>query len=75
MLTSIKSCFGFENDDQMIELYKSHVHDESIQEKFFFESKVLIRVMKKLGMSKKYLLEDLLTKRDPERVLVSYSKK
>lgn len=59
----------------MIELYKSHVHDESSQEKFFFESKVLIRVMKKLGMSKKYLLEDLLTKRDPERVLVHYSKK
>ena len=59
----------------MIDLYKSHVHDDKIPEKFFFESKVLIRVMKKLGMSKKYLLEDLLTKRDPERVLVSYSKK
>ena len=59
----------------MIDLYKSHVHHESIPEKFFFESKVLIRVMKKLGMSKKYLLEDLLTKRDPERVLVFYSKK
>lgn len=75
MVSSIKSCFGFENDQEMIDLYKSHVHDESSQEKFFFESKVLIRVMKKLGMSKKYLLEDLLTKRDPERVLVSYSKK
>ena len=31
--------------------------------------------MKKLGMSKKYLMEDILTKKDHDRVLVKYSKK
>jgi hypothetical protein len=31
--------------------------------------------MQKLGMSKKYLLEDILTQRDPDRVLINYSKK
>ena len=50
----------------MVELYKSYLGNDH---KSFFESKVLINVMKKLGMSKKYLMEDILTKRDPDRVL------
>jgi hypothetical protein len=31
--------------------------------------------MEKLGMSKKYKMEDILMKKDAERVLVYYSKK
>ena len=55
----------------MAELYKSYLGRDR---KAFFESKVLIHVMKKLGMGKKHLMEDILTKRDPDRVLEYYSK-
>lgn len=71
MLQCIKKTFSFESDQEMVELYKSYLGNDH---KSFFESKVLINVMKKLGMSKKYLMEDILTKRDPDRVLQYYSK-
>lgn len=71
MLQTIKNTFKFSSDQEMVELYKSYLGEQ----KCFFESKVLINVMKKLGMGKKYLMEDILTQRDPDRILVFYSKK
>lgn len=67
----IKSTFRFPGDQEMVDLYKSYLSNQ----KCFFESQVLICVMKKLGMSKKYLMEDILTKKDHDRVLIKYSKK
>ena len=58
MLQQIKNTFRFANDQEMVDLYKSYLGAE---QKCFFESKVLINVMKKLGMGKKYLMEDILT--------------
>lgn len=71
----IKDTFRFQSDQEMVELYKSYIGSSSSEKNSFFESKVLIYVMKKLGMSKKYLLEDILTKRDHDRVLIKFQKK
>lgn len=74
MLSKICDVFELHQDkdkdnDQLLKLYKSS------QKNFvFFESKVLENIIKKLGMGKKYLLEDLLYKNDPNRVLLYYQK-
>jgi hypothetical protein len=67
----IKNTFKFPGDQEMVELYKSYLSSS----KCFFESQVLICVMRKLGMSKKYMMEDILAKKDHDRVLIKYSKK
>jgi len=65
----------------MVDLYKSYIVIPADPKKnksgkmFFFESMVLQKIMRKLGLSKNYYLEDLLMQRDPERVLIYYSKK
>ena len=81
MLQQIKNSFKFQNDQELVDLYKSYVdvaNPEGISKKrtqYFFESKVLQLVMKKLGLNKKFHLEDLLLQRDSDRVLVMHSKK
>lgn len=67
MLQNIRNTFNISSDQEMEDLYKTQISEENIdangkpQKRFFhFESKVLICVMQKLGMSKKYLLEDIL---------------
>ena len=79
----MKNTFRFANDQEIMELYKSYIRVDHLKKdlkdkkdgKCFFESMVLICVMQKLGMSKKHLLEDIMMKRDPDRVLVFYCKK
>ena len=77
MLSNMKNTFRFSSDQEMIDLYKSYikVDPDPKKDRCFFESMVLICVMQKLGMSKKHLLEDIMMKRDPDRVLVYYCKK
>lgn len=82
MMAKVKSTFKFASDQEIIELYQSHISYEIIKVdgskeyiSFFFESKVLEKVMGKLGLNKKYHMEELLQQRDPDRVLVFYSKK
>ena len=74
MLDRICEVFGICRDkdkdkDELLQLYKAHSRSYT-----FFESKVLENIIKKLGMGKKYLLEDLLVKNDPSRVLLYYQK-
>lgn len=61
---------GEKEKDQLYQLYKASWKGNNV----FFESKVLENIIKKLGMGKKYLLEDLLYKNDPSRVLLYYQK-
>lgn len=73
----MKKVFDFKDDEEFFKHYKSHISVQGSEKKkqmILFESMVLFRVIKKLGMSKNFFLEDLLQQRDSERVLVHYSK-
>jgi hypothetical protein len=65
----------------LVDLYKSYIDvanpagTDLKRVQYFFESKVLQLVMKKLGLNKKYHLEDLLLQRDSDRILIMHSKK
>jgi hypothetical protein len=86
MLSNMKNTFRFQSDEEMAQLYKSYIKIEKFDgeekkdqkkepKKSFFESMIITCVMQKLGMSKRHMLEDMLMKRDPDRVLIYYCEK
>jgi hypothetical protein len=66
----VKSTFGFANDQELINLYNS-----STSKQGFFESKLLISLMKRLSFGKKYYLEKLIAKHEKDKTLQYYMKK
>jgi hypothetical protein len=66
----VKSTFAFANDQELINLYNS-----STSKQGFFESKLLISLMKRLSFGKKYYLEKLISKFEKEKTLQYYMKK
>jgi hypothetical protein len=66
----VKSTFGFTNDQELINLYNS-----STSKQGFFESKLLISLMKRLSFGKKYYLEKLIAKHEKDKTLQYYMKK
>ncbi len=66
----VKSTFGFQNEQELINLYNS-----ASSKTGFFESKLLINLMKRLSFGKKYFLEKLIAKNEKEKTLQYYIKK
>lgn len=66
----VKSTFGFQNEQELINLYNS-----ASSKTGFFESKLLINLMKRLSFGKKYFLEKLIAKHEKDKTLQYYIKK
>ena len=64
----LKSTFGFQNDQEFINLYNS-CDTKKGGTGSFFESKFLIYLMKKLSFGKKYFFEMLISKYEKEKTL------
>jgi hypothetical protein len=60
----VKSTFGFQNEQELINLYNS-----ASSKTGFFESKLLINLMKRLSFGKKYFLEKLIAKHEKDKTL------
>jgi hypothetical protein len=60
----VKSTFGFQNEQELISLYNS-----ASSKTGFFESKLLINLMKRLSFGKKYFLEKLIAKHEKDKTL------
>jgi hypothetical protein len=68
----MKSTFGFQNDQELINLFNSCDMKKGAS---FFESRYLIGLMKKLSFGKKYFLEKLIAKYEKDKTLQYYIKK
>jgi hypothetical protein len=66
----VKSTFGFANEQELINLYNS-----STSKTGYFESKLLINLMKRLSFGKKYYLEKLISKHEKDKTHQYYMKK
>jgi hypothetical protein len=66
----LKSTFGFQNDQELINLYNL-----SDKKQGFFESRFLTALMKRLSYGKRYFLEKLIAKFEKEKTLPFYMKK
>lgn len=72
-LQMLKSTFGFQNDQELVNLYNSCDSKKASQN--FFEGKFLIYLMKKLSFGKKYFLEKAIAKYEKDKTLQYYIKK
>lgn len=58
LLQSVKNKFGFENEQELIVQFNSSV--EIAGRTHWFESKCLISLINKIGLTRKYFMEQLL---------------
>ena len=67
MLSMVKQIFGFEGDQELVELYNSEFARGRS-----FEALVLVLLMKRMGLSRKYFMEMSLTKAEAEKTAQYY---
>lgn len=67
MLQMVKTIFGFEGDQELVELYNSEFRRGRS-----FEAHVLVLLMRRMGLSRKYSMEMNLTKAEAEKTAQFY---